>query len=154
MSIMKIIGSVLVVFLLVSNPVLALYKWTDKNNVTHYDQFPPKNQKSQEIQMKPQKTPDKPPKSTPASKTPSDNQTSQDKAKNTSTSTNTAAKDKNCAKARQNLQILSNNKRIRIKDNGNYRILPESERQRQINGLNDQINSTCQSTQKQSQQPR
>ena len=154
MPFMKIIGSVLIVFLLASSPVSALYKWTDKNNVTHYDQFPPKNQKPQEIQIKPQKTPNESQKSTPTKKTPSNNQTSRDKAKDTSTSTNTADHDKNCAKARQNLQILGNNKRIRIKDNGNYRILPESERQQQINGLNDQINSTCQSIQKQSQQPR
>jgi len=151
MSIIRIAGSALVVLLMGSNPVWAIYKWTDENNVTHYDQFPPRNKKAQEIKIEKQKTPNSLGETAPARQSPGQNQSSEGAVEKVTAGGHSDTPNENCAKARQNLQILRNNKRIRIQDNGNYRILSEKERQQQMNGLKDRINATCQDGPKQQQ---
>jgi len=156
MSILRIIGSILVVLLLCSNPVWAVYKWTDESNVTHYSQQPPKGKKSQEIRIDNHHTPTIPQKHAPGKEKPAQPQTSQKQTANAKTKgktihTHSTDQNKNCANAKQNLQILSNNKRIRIKDNGVYRTLSEEDRQQQINGLKEQISAICQNTPRQRQ---
>ena len=156
MSILRIIGSILVVLLIGSNPVWAVYKWTDENNVTHYSQQPPKGKKSQEIKIDKHQTPTTPQKHAPGKEKTAQPQTSQKqtakaKAKPKTTDGNSTEQNRNCAKAKQNLHILSNNKRIQIKDNGTYRTLSEEDRQQQINGLKEQISAICQNTPRQRQ---
>ncbi len=156
MSILRIISSILVVLSIAPNPVWAVYKWIDENNVTHYSQQPPKGKKSQEIRINNHQTPTIPQKHSPGKEKPAQPQTSRKhttkaKAQDKTTHTNAAAQNKNCANAKQNLQILSNNKRIRIKDNGAYRTLSEEDRQQQINGMKEQISAICQNTPRQQQ---
>ncbi len=152
MSASKTFGSVGILLLISLNPVWAAYKWTDKNNVTHYGQFPPRDKKAQKIDIKRHKTPDSLRKQAPATPDPRQRQPVEDKTRiNAATDTRSAANDKNCAKAKHNLQILSHNKRIRIEDNGSYRVLSEKEREQQINGIKDRINATCQNNPQQQQ---
>jgi hypothetical protein len=149
MSTLRTIGVILIVLLINSNPVWAVYKWTDENNVTHYSQQPPKGKKSQEIKINNHQTPTAPQQHTPskeksAQTQPSQKQTAEAKTRGNTTQTHSAAQNKNCANAKQNLHILSNNKRIRIQDSGTYRTLSEEDRQQQINGMKKQISAICQ----------
>jgi len=156
MSIMNTIGFSLGVLLFISSPVWAIYKWTDKNNVTHYGQFPPKGKKAQEIEVEAEaenpRTLNTLEKRTHTRKKPAQNQSTENKEKKPSADINSTTQNNDCAKAKQNLHILSNNKRIKIQDNGVYQILSENERQQQINGLNDLINVTCQGRRPKQQQ--
>jgi catalase len=146
MSIIKIVGSTLVVLLVIvgSNSAWAVYKWTDKHNVIHYDQFPPKNQKAKKIKTKNQKGNFSQTKSIPSTKTTVPKEASEEPRPSTQTKTKAIAYREDCAKAKRNLQILSNNQRIRIQDHGNYRVLSEQERQEQINGIKKKISGICQ----------
>jgi len=146
MSIIKIVDSALVVLLVIvgSNSAWAVYKWTDKHNVIHYDQFPPKNQKAKKIKTKNQKGNFSQTKSVPSTKTTVPKEASEEPLPSTQTKTKAIAYREDCAKAKRNLQILSNNQRIRIQDNGNYRVLSEQERQKQINGTKKKISGICQ----------
>ena len=155
----NIIGATLAVILLASNPVLAVYKWTDQNNVTHYDQFPPTGQQAEEIKTTGDKVPKIPAKAPAADSSPQKNQaadgpadTSADKQQKAAADRSAAMQKENCAKARQNLAILENNQRIRIPDKGDYRVLSEQERQQQINGLKERITATCQEAAEQTQE--
>jgi hypothetical protein len=146
MSIIKIVGSGLVVLLVIvgSNAAWAVYKWTDKHNVIHYDQFPPKNQKAKKIKTENRKEYSSQTKSVPPTKTAVQKEASKEPLPSTQTKTKAIAYREDCAKAKRNLQILSNNQRIRIQDNGNYRVLSKQERQEQINGIKEQISGICQ----------
>lgn len=151
MSIMKIAGAMLAVMLVTSPPLLAVYKWTDKNNVTHYDQFPPQGYQAEEIETKTGKAAKKPANTTPTEQSSRENRPSResddkpgDKEQEAAAERSAAIQKENCAKARQNLNILENNQRIRIQDKGEYRVLSEKERQKQIDSLQERIRTTCQ----------
>jgi hypothetical protein len=127
-----------------STPAWAVYKWTDKNNVTHYGQFPPKGHKAKELITETQ-TPLKKPAKGPLAQEPTNKNKATNKESKTTTEPGKTTQEENCTKARHNLQILVNNRRIRIEDNGSYRVLPEEERLQQIDALNEQIGTLCQS---------
>ncbi len=132
--------------LLVSGAVMAgPYKWIDKSGQVHYSQFPPVDTPATEINVAVSApTRHAPPKPVAASKTNDDAQTGLEEADKEQLAKMAMIRKENCLTSKNNLMVLENNSHVREMVNGEYRVIPQDEREKRIQRLRKQIKELCQ----------
>ncbi|BFM14351.1 DUF4124 domain-containing protein [Maricurvus nonylphenolicus] len=101
------------------------YKWVDENGVTHYTAHPPGERKSTKVRT----TNLKPSSSSTATAQPStDNSGDKDTTAAPAPKEEAPKKDPAlCKQAKENLKIMKENSRIKVKDGDDYRFLADDE---------------------------
>ncbi len=124
---------------LICNQALAdkLYKWTDKQGITHFSEHPAANISNEVI--KPKTGHSDPVTYTTPTSTPSTNVNS------SVAETKAAMKDpERCASARKNQETLKTFSRIKVKgDNGEYRYLTPEEQKQKIGEATKAMEESC-----------
>ena len=95
------------------------YRWTDENGVTHYTDKPPANRETKTVNT-----------SNVHGTTPTSTPATEEAEASEETVEAPPVREKSperCAIARQNLKSISENARVRIKENGEFRYLNEKE---------------------------
>ena len=95
------------------------YRWTDENGVTHYTDKPPANRETKTVNTS--NVHGSAPTSTTATE---ETKTSEETVEASPVREKSPER---CAIARQNLQAINDNSRLRIKENGEFRYLNEKE---------------------------
>lgn len=128
--------------LLASNSTYAAksyYKWVDENGVTHYSAHPPGERKSTKVRttnLKPNSN------STAASQTTPNSSSNEDTA--ASPEEEEPKKDPAlCKQARENLKIMEENSRIKVKDGDDYRFLADDEIKKRKQEANKIVKDHC-----------
>ncbi len=123
----------------------APYKWIDKSGQVHYTQVPPVDRPATEVDV--------------AASIPAHRATSRPVARHGPDRSPQAALDamekeqlekmamirkENCLTSKNNLMVLENNSHVREMVNGEYRVIPQDEREKRIQRLRKQIAELCQ----------
>ncbi|HEY9051161.1 MAG TPA: DUF4124 domain-containing protein, partial [Gammaproteobacteria bacterium] len=124
-----------------------VYKWVDEKGNVHYSEQRPKQSEAEKVKI------DKaPPPSSSSYKKPSlkttDDENNKDKS-NTKANSNNAEiakeKQKLCAEARKDLELMQSTGRLRVKDDeGNITYMPEEDKAARIKRNQDRIKEYCQ----------
>ena len=131
----------------ISTTTAAVYKWVDEKGNVHYSEQRPKQSEAEKVKI------DKaPPPSSSSYKKPSlkttDDKNNKDKS-NTKANSNNAEiakeKQKLCAEARKDLELMQSTGRLRVKDDeGNITYMPEEDKAARIKRNQDRIKEYCQ----------
>lgn len=134
-----ILSAVLLVGMSAAHAARDYYKWTDESGVTHYSARKPHNREAEVISVRT----GQPVATTPAS-TPR-NSTSQDPRTASTGETDTSLKDpERCETARNNLETLRNNAKVRMKDeSGEIHYLSEEEKAEKIREFEEAARESC-----------
>ena len=132
--------SIILLLLIWLEPTLArTYRWVDENGVTIYSQSPPPSGKATIIKAPPPAPATAPGETMKKLKARLDaieeakKKKNEPKDKENKEADRKEVKKENCQSATENLKTLEQHARIRMKmDDGSYRMLPEEERQAQI----------------------
>lgn len=127
------------------------YKWVDENGVTHYSERKPHDRDAERISVATGRS--AAPEASEASSNANSNagnaasKASQGETPNTAVAANDAVDTKDperCAAARQNLKVLQENARVRLKaEDGSFRFLDENEKAEKAREAQDAINEAC-----------
>ena len=120
----------------------AMYKWVDDEGNVHYSQNPPVGRAAEAIKATPA-----PPASTSSSDSaPTTGEQQQEgtpPAQQPVPQMDPKVMKENCARARSNLETLTNHPRIRVPEGDSLRVIGEEERQAMIQDAKDQISEYC-----------
>lgn len=117
------------------------YKWVDENGATHYSERKPHDQQAEAVSIRGGRT--------TSTETPADTageEAEEEAAPQAQAQAQPASrKDPDrCQRARQNIQTLNNNARVRVQDdNGEYRYLSEEEKQQQMADSQQIASESC-----------
>lgn len=134
-----------------------IYKWVDKDGVTHYGAKAPDEQDATKIQVSEQPTSDatrgkavsEATKKNIQQQADAAQQKKQADAKATSAADREKQLQQNCEQAKKNANALNTNPRVREKDTeGNFRYLAPEEHQKRITETQEYITTNCGNTKK------
>ncbi|MGF1546830.1 MAG: DUF4124 domain-containing protein [Thiotrichales bacterium] len=133
----------LVAILLIGPLSAAPYKWVDEHGVTHYSQIPPAGKPSSEVRIREAQV--DPAAAPSAARPPGAGLSATESLGGAEVETDESARvrQENCKRARENLGVLESNRRIRIKQDDDYRVLSDAERLEKIEGIKAQIREYC-----------
>jgi hypothetical protein len=126
---------------------VAVYKWTDADGVIHFGDRQPTGTQAEQISVKSGQ-------SSSVNTSPSAQQqlneleqrqkaASEESRADDAAAARQAQRQTNCNAARQNLEIISNNARIRISENGEQRFLTPDEISQQKQKYEDMVKQNC-----------
>lgn len=117
------------------------YKCTDATGNTQYTAVPPKDADCQPLTVR-GNAPSKPKAKQPAQTQPVKNAENHG-VRPTNDADISRINKENCDRARANLKLLTSSTRIRLKKDGEYRVIPEEERQEKIRLAQEQADTYC-----------
>ncbi|MFE8072802.1 DUF4124 domain-containing protein [Marinobacteraceae bacterium S3BR75-40.1] len=124
----------------------SVYKWVDENGVVHYGDQQPHGKQSEKMRVRtttggpsPSASATEPPQPDQEAETPKSNDNGNQAADEKSPQKNEEA----CQQARKNLEIIQNNARIRIEENGEKRYLTPEEIEQKKQEMQKIIDEAC-----------
>ncbi len=123
-------------------PQAAPYKWVDEQGVTHYSQIPPPGRPASEVRV--QGSRPEPPRSSEATNTPPENEGKASPGTlEIEIDESARVRQENCKRAREQLTALESSRRVRIKEDDDFRMLSEPERLQKIEEIKTRIRENC-----------